>query len=94
MDYENDVIFKYVENLLKGDVDEKFCIDDFSGNHSHTVTKLNGARDISYIITNRKKTPASVPPFMILITCEKDMMSHFEVEKSFLYLLLSDLNAI
>ena len=22
MDYENDVIFKYVENLLKGDVDE------------------------------------------------------------------------
>lgn len=94
MDYENDVIFKYVENLLKGDVDEKFCIDDFSGNHSHTVTKLNELKDIFIYHYKQKENTRLSAALYDIITCEKDMMSHFEVEKVFLFLLLSDLNAI
>ena len=82
MDYENDVIFKYVENLLKGDVDEKFCIDDFSGNHSHTVTKLNELKDIFIYHYKQKENTRLSAALYDIITCEKDMMSHFEVEKS------------
>lgn len=82
MDHENDVIFKYVENLLKGDIDEGFCIDKFSGNHNHTVAKLNELKDIFiYHFKQRENTRLSAALFDI-ITCEKDMMSHFEVEKN------------
>lgn len=82
MDHENDVIFKYVENLLNGDIDESFCIEHFSGNHSHTAAKLNELKDIFiYHFKQRENTRLSAALYDI-ITCEKDMMSHFEVEKS------------
>lgn len=82
MDHENDVIFKYVENLLNGDIDESFCIEHFSGNHSHTAAKLNELKDIFiYHFKQRENTRLSSALYDI-ITCEKDMMSHFEVEKS------------
>lgn len=81
MDHENDVIFKYVENLLRGDMDEGFSIDKFSGNHNHTVAKLNELKDIFiYHFKQRENTRLSAALYDI-ITCEKDMMSHFEVEK-------------
>lgn len=82
MDHENDVIFKNVENLLNGDIDESFCIEHFSGNHSHTAAKLNELKDIFiYHFKQRENTRLSSALYDI-ITCEKDMMSHFEVEKS------------
>lgn len=82
MDHENDVIFKYVENLLNGDIDESFCIEHFSGNHSHTAAKLNELKDIFiYHFKQRENTRLSSALYDI-ITCEKDMMSHFEVEKN------------
>lgn len=82
MDHENDVIFKYVENLLNGDIDESFCIEHFSGNHSHTAAKLNELKDIFiYHFKQRENTRLSSALYDI-ITCEKDMMSHFAVEKN------------
>lgn len=82
MDYENEVIFKYVEDLLGGIIDEDFSFAKFSGHHSHTVTKLNELKDI--FIYHYKQRDNSRPSAVLydIINCEKDMMLHFEVEKN------------
>lgn len=82
MDYENDTIFRYVEKLLDGKLDEEFSIDDFSGNHGHTVTKLNELKDIFIYHYNQKDSMRLSAALYDIINCEKDMMSHFEVEKN------------
>ncbi len=81
MDHENDTIFRYVENLIEGKIDDEFSIDDFSGNHSHTVTKLNELKDIFIYHYNQKDSMRLSAALYDIINCEKDMMSHFEVEK-------------
>lgn len=80
MDHENDVIFKYVEDLLKGDLNDKFSIADFSDNHSHTVAKLNELKDIFIYHYKQKENTRLSAALYDIINCEKDMMSHFEVE--------------
>jgi len=82
MDHENDVVFKYVENLLKGEMDDNFSISDFSDNHSHTVEKLNELKDIFIYHYNQKENVLLSAVLYDIITCEKDMMSHFEVENN------------
>lgn len=81
MDHENDTIFKYVENLLNGEINDNFSISDFSDNHSHTVTKLNELKDIFIYHYNQKDSMRLSAALYDIIDCEKDMMSHFEVEK-------------
>lgn len=80
MDHENNMIFNYVENLLKGDIDGSFTITDFSDTHSHTVAKLNELKDIFIYHYNQKENARLSAALYDIITCEKDMMSHFEVE--------------
>ena len=76
----NYVIFKYVEDLLKGDLNDKFSIADFSDNHSHTVAKLNELKDIFIYHYKQKENTRLSATLYDIINCEKDMMSHFEVE--------------
>lgn len=82
MDYENEVIFKYAENLLNGAIDEDFSFAKFSGHHSHTVTKLNELKDIFIYHYKQKDNSRLSAVLYDIITCEKDMMLHFEVEKN------------
>lgn len=80
MEHENDVIFSYAENLLEGKLDKNFTIGAYSGTHDHTVAKLNELKDLFiYHFKQRDNIKLSVALFDIIV-CEKDMMSHFEVE--------------
>lgn len=82
MDYENNAIFGYVEKLLNGEIDDNFCITDFSDNHGHTAAKLNELKDIFIYHYNQKESMRLSAALYDIINCEKDMMSHFEVEKN------------
>ena len=82
MTYENDVIFRYVENLLDDTIDESFSFAKFSGNHSHTVTKLNELKDIFIYHYKQNDNSRLSAVLYDIINCEKDMMLHFEVEKN------------
>lgn len=82
MNYENDVIFRYVENLLDDTIDEDFSFAKFSGNHSHTVTKLNELKDIFIYHYKQNDNSRLSAVLYDIINCEKDMMLHFEVEKN------------
>lgn len=80
MEYENDVIFTYVDRLLNGEADEDFSIARFSLNHGHMAAKLNELKDI-YIYHYKQKENARLSATLFdIIICERDLMAHFEVE--------------
>lgn len=80
MDYENDVIFVYVEGLLGGHADADFSIEQFSVNHESMTEKLNEIKDIFIYHYKQKENARLSSALFDIITCERDMMAHFEVE--------------
>lgn len=82
MDYENDVIFGYVDRLLHNEIDEDFSIDKFSVNHQSMTEKLQEIKDI-FIYHYKQKDNARLSAALFdIIICERDMMAHFDVENS------------
>lgn len=82
MEYENDVIFTYVDRLLRGEVEEDFSIANFSLNHGHMAAKLNELKD-TYIYHYKQNENARLSATLFdIIICERDLMSHFDVENS------------
>ncbi len=84
MEYENNVIFAYVDNLLKGSVPEDFNISDYSESHSDTVEKLNELKEIFIRQYSRRDNMRLSGTLFDIIVCGRDMMSHFEVESRLL----------
>ncbi len=80
MDHENDIIFRYVERLIAGEADGDFSISDFSVNHGPMAAKLNELKDIFIYHYKQKENARLSAALFDIITCERDMMSHFEVE--------------
>ena len=80
MNYENNVVFPYVERLSKGEIDGKFNINRYSENHDNAATKLNELKDLFiYHYTQKENIKLSETLFDIVM-CEKDLISHFEIE--------------
>lgn len=80
LEYENDVVFGYVDRLLDGMSDDGFGIAKFSVNHGHMAAKLNELKDI-FIYHYKQKENARLSAVLFdIIMCERDLMSHFEVE--------------
>ena len=80
MECENDIIFEYVNHLLGGRADKGFSISRYSTNHEDTATKLKELKDI-FIYHYKQKENARLSRVLFdIIMCERDMMSHFEVE--------------
>ena len=82
MEYENDVIFKYVDSLLEGKIDPEFNISMFTGNHTHMASTLNELKDIFIHHYHQRDNIRLSAVLFDIITCEQDMMSHFEVENN------------
>ncbi len=80
MEHENEVVFKYAQQLLSGEADSDFCIAEYSGSHDHTVAKLNELKDLFIYHFKQKENMKLSTALFDIIVCEKDMMSHFEVE--------------
>lgn len=80
MEHEDNIIFKYVEGLLKNVIDEDFSINKFSVNHSNMAAKLNELKDIFIYHYKQKENSRLSATLFDIITCGRDLMSHFEVE--------------
>lgn len=80
MEYENNTIFAYVERLLEGNIDEDFSISQFSVNHGHMASKLNELKDIFIYHYNQRDNDLLSSALSDIISCERDLMAHFEVE--------------
>lgn len=84
IEYENDVIFKYVENLLDGSADPDFQIDEFSSRHTHMATKLKDLKDVFISHYHQKDNVRLSAVLFDIMVCERDFMSHYEVERHLL----------
>lgn len=82
MAHENEVIFGYVEGLMKGRTDDNFNIADFSVNHGHMATKLQELKDVFICHYKQKDNTRLSSVLFDIIVCEKDFLSHFEIERS------------
>lgn len=80
MDYENNVIFEYVNRLLGGEADEKFNINKYSVSHVDTAAKLNELKDIFIYHYKQKENARLSGALFDIIICERDMLRHFDVE--------------
>ncbi|MBD5180190.1 MAG: helix-turn-helix transcriptional regulator [Bacteroidales bacterium] len=80
MEYENEVIFRYVQQLLNGEPEENFNIAQYSESHDDTVEKLNELKNI-FIYHYKQKNNARLSGALLdIIVCERDLLSHFDVE--------------
>lgn len=80
MNYENDVVFPYVEKLMSGQTDGKFNIARYSENHDNASNKLKELKDLFiYHYTQQDNSRLSVTLFDIVM-CEKDLLTHFDIE--------------
>lgn len=82
MDYEDRVVFTYVDRLLAGELDSGFSIDTFRENHSPIASKLRDLKEI--FITHYHAPGASAERvntvLFNIIQCETDLMAHCRVE--------------
>ena len=81
MNYEDQYVFTYVDNLLKGQKDENYNIKMFVIHHDHIDEKLTELKNsiIKYYPDNKKAYMMNAVLFDIY-NCEKDLVSHNAVE--------------
>ena len=81
MRHENKTVFPYVEELIICPrTDSKFNISRYSDTHSHAAAKLNELKDIFIYHYSQKENPRLSSTLFDIVMCEKDLMSHFQVE--------------
>ena len=81
MNYEDQYVFTYVDNLLKGQKDENYNIKMFVSHHDHIDEKLTELKNsiIKYYPDSKKAYMMNAVLFDIF-NCERDLVSHNAVE--------------
>ncbi len=84
MEHENDVVFRYVEQLTDSTLEPgaRYRIGNFSTNHEPMAAKLNELKDLFIYHYNQRENARLSAALFDIIQCERDLMSHFEVENS------------
>ncbi len=80
MEHENNVVFDYVKQLLDGQPDSRFLFSQYASDHSDTVTKLNELKDVFIYHYKQSGNARLCSALFDIIICERDMLSHFDVE--------------
>lgn len=86
MDYEDNVIFSYVESLINGGSDtNRFQISDFSSSHDHMAAKIDDLKEL-FIYKYKQKNNEMINTALIhLMLCGKDLVQHCEIENHLLF---------
>jgi len=85
MGYEDTVIFSYVENLVNGDITDKFNITDFSMRHDHMAGKLNDLKELFIYKYTQKNNEMINSALLELMLCGRDLIQHCEMENKILF---------
>lgn len=80
MDYENSVVFGYVDGLLEGRVPHDFCIDIFAAHHDSISEKLQALKDILIRCMPGAYGDQLNATLFDLINCEEDLSMHCRLE--------------
>lgn len=85
MEYEDDTVFSYVENLIAGEVKSKFNISDFSSRHEHMAGTLEELKELFIYQYNQKDNDLISIALFDITLCGNDLMSHCEIENKLLF---------
>lgn len=91
MSYEENVVFTYIEDLLAGNSNEKFCIDIFSEHHESVDSKLSELKNIIIRYYPVELTHKFSSVLFDIFNCESDLSSHNDIED---YLLIPAIRVI
>lgn len=85
MDYENNVVFTYVENLIAGKLESKFHIADFSERHEHMSGKLDDLKELFIYQYNQQNNELINNALYQIIVCGKELVMHSDIENKLLF---------
>ncbi|MBP3424938.1 MAG: helix-turn-helix transcriptional regulator [Alistipes sp.] len=80
MEYEDNVVFSYVENLLIGRLDANYTIRSFAEKHNHIEPKLNELKNIIINYYPERGNDQLTSVLFDIVSCEIDLSSHCQVE--------------
>lgn len=80
MEYENEVVFTYVEQLAQGYLNRNFSISTFAGKHAPIEYKLNELKDIIIRYYPEKNNYLLNAVLLDIILCEQDLSTHCGIE--------------
>ncbi len=80
MEYENEVVFSYVEQLSQGFLNRNFTISAFAGKHAPIGDKLKELKDIIIRYYPEKNNYLLNAVLLEIILCEQDLTSHCMIE--------------
>lgn len=80
MEYENEVVFSYVESLISGRLSNGYSIADFARKHNHIESKLKELKDIIVRYYTQKNSNLLYSFLFDIINCAQDLDSHCSVE--------------
>lgn len=82
MEYENEMVFSYVKELLLGRRNKTYCIRMFADKHNHIAPKLKELKDIIISYYHEKSNDLLNSVLFDIINCEQDLNYHCQVEDS------------
>lgn len=80
MEYENDVVFSYVEQLLQGHLKRNYTISEFASKHAPIGDKLKELKDVIIRCYPEKNNYMLNAALLEIISCEQDLTSHCLIE--------------
>lgn len=80
MEYENEVVFAYVDRLSQGLLDRDYTISVFAGKHAPIGNKLKELKDIIIRYYPEKNNYLLNAALLDIIACEQDLTSHCMIE--------------
>lgn len=80
MEYEDRVVFTYVDRLMQGLLSRNYSISAFAGRHSSISDKLNELKDIIIRYCPEKNNYLLNEVLLDIIICEQDLASHCMIE--------------
>ncbi|MCM1490942.1 MAG: LuxR C-terminal-related transcriptional regulator [Muribaculum sp.] len=85
MEYENNVIFKHVENLIGGNLEDRLKVSEFSHSHEHTAGKLDDLKELFVYQYNQQNNEMINNALYQIIRCGKDLVEHCNIENKLLF---------
>lgn len=81
MEYENEAVFTYVEQLLQGRLSDEYDIATFASKHNQIDTKLKELKNIIIKYYPEKENNNLLNAVLFdIFNCEQDLASHCQVE--------------
>lgn len=80
MEYENEVVFTYVEQLSQGFLNRNYTIAEFAGKHTPIGDKLKELKDIVIRYYPERNNYLLNAVLLDIILCEQDLTSHCMIE--------------